>query len=79
MLPPAGSLQSGLHASAVLRPLESCVAAGGQLASAGDGGEVFLWKPGNAPAAALGADEEAPDPGWRLAHSLRYSQTGASY
>lgn len=56
----------------MIRLLRSCVAAGGQLASAGDGGEVFLWKPGSAPSAAFGADEDIPDPGWRLAHSLRY-------
>ena len=51
--------------------LSICVATGEQLASAGDGGEVFLWKPGSAPAAAFGSDEEVPDPGWRLDHSLR--------
>ncbi len=62
----------GQQASLMIRLLRSCVAAGGQLASAGDGGEVFLWKPGSAPSAAFGADEDIPDPGWRLAHSLRY-------
>lgn len=46
--------------------------AGEQLASAGDGGEVFLWKPGHgAGAAAFGADEDMVDPGWRMDHSLR--------
>ena len=53
--------------------LTGCAAAGEQLASAGDGGEVFLWKPGSAPTAAFGADEDVPDPGWRISQSLRYN------
>lgn len=49
------------------------VAAGEQLASAGDKGEVYLWKPNSgAPVAAtFGADEDMPDPGWKLDQSLR--------
>ena len=65
----------GLQAHAIARLLRSFLVAGEQLASAGDGGEVFLWKPGSAPTAVFGADEEAPDPGWRISHSLRCSGT----
>jgi hypothetical protein len=48
-------------------------AAGDQLASAGDKGEVYLWKPnsGALAAATFGTDEDMPDPGWKLDHSLR--------
>ena len=59
-------------ASQQSRGVNARVAAGDQLASAGDGGEVFLWKPGSAGlATAFGADDDTPDPGWRLDHSLR--------
>ena len=49
--------------------------AGSVLASAGDGGELLLWRPtaegAGAKKAALGADPDDTDPGWKAATSLR--------
>ncbi|KAK9907533.1 hypothetical protein WJX75_005474 [Coccomyxa subellipsoidea] len=44
---------------------------GGLLATAGDGGEVFLWKPSTGGHAAFGTEPGAPDPGWKQSVSLR--------
>jgi hypothetical protein len=41
------------------------------LATGGDGGEVFLWKPGSGATNAFGADPDAVDPGWKNAGSFR--------
>ncbi len=45
--------------------------AGEQLATAGDGGEVFLWKTSKGGTAAFGAEAGTADPGWKLSVSLR--------
>ncbi|KAK9843501.1 hypothetical protein WJX81_006208 [Elliptochloris bilobata] len=44
---------------------------GSVLASAGDGGELLLWRPAASGAAAFGAEPGSSEPGWRATTSLR--------